>query len=180
MAVRIGVDAMINPKRRALDTPSPLPVVRTGGFMRLSLTLLSVACTSLLAACLTGTDVAVQDLTGSWDATKIVYVETKIGKRASANLTTMGYDAQMDIDAQGNFTLVIDDGAGTTSTIEGKHATDRNRLTTTINGTEHEGEVFLEGDLVTFQLDGGVSYDFVGDGVEVPAGLNLVMNRVTR
>jgi hypothetical protein len=144
--------------------------------MKRALILCSAALALLFAACLTGTDVEIQDLTGEWVATKITYVEAKKGKRASANLTLMGYGAEMTITADGAFTLEVDDGDDD-FTIQGAITTDRNRLTTTIDGVVYDGEVFLEGDLVSFQISGGVSYDFVGDGVEVPAGLNLVMNR---
>ena len=47
--------------------------------------------------------------------------------------------------------------------------------TDTSTGT---GEVFVEDDQAALSLTGGLTFDFKGDGTEVPAKLLMVMDRI--
>jgi hypothetical protein len=129
-----------------------------------------------LAACLELNSVEVQELEGFWVAEQARYVEIAAPKRNNVDLLDLGYEVTMDIDAAGNFAILVIEPEAGAGFIGGTLTVDGSSIQIVTDDGEGDGEVFLEGDQVAFRLTGGLTFDF-GDNRVVPARLLLVMDR---
>ena len=147
--------------------------------MNRTATVLAFAATAATAlmGCVELNSVEVHELEGLWVADQARYVEIAAPKRNNVDILDLGFEVTMDIDALGNFTiLVIDPEEGPDITI-GALTVDGSELVVVTEDGEGDGEVFLEDDQVAFRLTGGIEFDF-GDDRVVDARLLLVMDRV--
>jgi hypothetical protein len=132
------------------------------------------------SGCLAATDVSLADIVGDWVAT-----EARLANVANINetldVTDLGWEVTLQIDADGTYTLVIDEpGAepdvriGTITVENGKDVTVAGPA-----GTIGGGEVFLEDDQVAILFDkfAGLTADIKGDGNRIAVTLLLVMVR---
>ena len=127
-------------------------------------------------ACQPLTEVDPADLEGFWLAEEARWIEIEAPKRNNVDLIDRGYAITMDLDATGNFVILLVEPGGALDIVTGVVVIDGTTLqVTTQNGTG-DGDVFLEGDQVAFRLTGGFEFEF-DDGRTVPARLLLVLNR---
>ena len=130
----------------------------------------------LAAACVTGTEVELSQLTGLWNVGEAVYIGV-VDPTQTANLSERGVSATMDIAADGAFNMVIT--GGTVDALTGQLAVDGNKLEVTIDGRVFPGEVFIEDDRAVLRiLGGGVMFDIDENGDEEAALLFLILDRV--
>ena len=145
-------------------------------------TALAVALAGLLTGpgCLVVADVSLPDIVGSWVAT-----EARLANVANINetldVTALGWDVTLQVDAAGAFTLVIhepgtapDVRTGTITVENGKDLT-----VTGAGGFAGDGEVFQENGQIAIMFDkfAGLTADVGGDGNRIPVTLLLVMVR---
>ena len=130
----------------------------------------------LAAGCVTGTDVELAEIVGVWDVPQAVFVSEE-DANLTADVVVASATATMEIEAAGDFTLIIDDGEGPVQTITGRLVIDGNDMDVTIGNRVFSGEVFLEDDRAVLRILGGVTFDFDNDGESEPARLSLVLDR---
>lgn len=130
-------------------------------------------------ACEPVNSIEVEELAGTWIASQARFVEIAAPKRNNIDLIELDYEVTFIADATGSFDLFVDapddeddDFVTGVMIVDGK-----NLAITTDRGGSGAGEVFLEDDQVAFRLTAGLTYDFKGDGSEIPARLLLVMDR---
>lgn len=132
----------------------------------------------LVAGCQSLADVQVAELEGHWVASQARFVEIAAPKRNNEDLIDLGYESEMQIDAVGNFVLIIFDPDEEDDVVIGTLTTDGTDLTILTENGEGDGEVFLEDDQVAFRIEAGLTFDF-GDGRIVDSRLLLVMDRTS-
>lgn len=130
----------------------------------------------LQTGCVELNSVEVQELEGLWLADQARYVEIAAPKRNNVDILDLGYEVTMELDASGNFTILIVEPEDGVDLIVGSITVDGSALVMTTEDGSGDGEVFLEDEQVAFRLTGGLEFDF-GDGRVVPARLLLVMDR---
>lgn len=130
-----------------------------------------------LAACQTPTDVELSDLEGTWLASEVRIVEIERPKENNFDLIELGYTAVFVSDGVGAFQIRLDSPEDETQFISGTLAIDGTDVVVDTGNTTGTGEVFLEDEQAALSLTGGITFDFKGDGTEVPAKLLLVMDR---
>ncbi len=140
--------------------------------------LFPLAAVFLAQSCLTGTDVKVENLQGSWVATHIAYANVNDDTDV-ADLFALGVRASMDIGPAGAFTLALDIPGEGVDVQNGEMTTDNNNVVWVIGTDTIPGEVFLQDDQVSFQMLSGATRDFNGDGQLDEARINLVLNRLS-
>ncbi len=130
-----------------------------------------------LTGCVELNSVEVHELEGLWVADQARYVEIAAPKRNNVDILDLGFEVTMDIDAAGNFTILVIDPSEGPDLIVGRLTVDGSALVIVTENGEGDGEVFLEDDQVAFRLTGGIEFDF-GDDRIVDARLLLVLDRV--
>ncbi|MFV1986880.1 MAG: hypothetical protein ACC682_06345 [Gemmatimonadota bacterium] len=135
------------------------------------------AAATAFSGCVELNSVEVQELEGLWVADQARYVEIAAPKRNNVDILELGFEVTMDIDPNGNFTILVIDPAGDADSIVGNVTVDGAELAVVTEDGAGDGEVFLEEDQVAFRLTGGIEFDF-GDDRVVPARLLLVLDRV--
>jgi len=130
------------------------------------------------SGCLAATDVSLADIVGDWAAT-----EARLANVANINetldVTALGWEVTLQVDADGTYTLVIDQpGAapdvrsGTVTVENGKDLT-----VTGASGDVGQGEVFLQGDQLAIMFDKFAGLEAEFNGKLVAVTLLLVMVR---
>lgn len=133
-----------------------------------------------LAGCQTPTDVELSDLEGTWLASEVRILEIAQPKQNNFDLIELGYTAVFVSDGSGAFEIRLDDPEDETEFISGTMAIDGTDVVVDTGNTTGTGEVFLEDEQAALSLTGGITFDFKGDGTEVPAKLLLVMDRLSQ
>jgi len=137
-----------------------------------------IAVVALTAGCKSATEVETTDLEGTWVASEARILEIAAPKENNFDLIDLGYTAVFVSDGTGAFLIRLespeDDGQVITGTME----IDGTNVVVTTDASTGTGEVFLEDEQAALSLTGGITFDFKGDGTEVPAKLLLVMDRV--
>ena len=130
------------------------------------------------AACQTPTDVELSDLEGSWIASEVRILEIAQPKENNFDLIQLGYTAGFVSDGTGAFVLRLLSPEDDDRIITGTMDIDGTKVVVTTADATGTGEVFLEDEQAALSLTGGLTFDFKGDGTEVPSKLLLVMDRV--
>jgi hypothetical protein len=131
-----------------------------------------------LAACQTPTEVELSDLEGTWLASEVRILEIAAPKENNFDLIDLGYTAVFVSDGAGAFDIFLESPDEEMEHIMGTLAIDGTDVAVTTDNGTGTGEVFIEDEQAALSLTGGVTFDFKGDGTEVPAKLLLVMDRV--
>jgi len=136
------------------------------------------AAATAFSGCVQLNSVEVQELEGLWVADQARYVEIAAPKRNNVDILDLGFEVTMNIDAAGNFTILVTEPPDIDDLIVGNLTVDGSALVVVTENGEGDGEVFLEDDQIAFRLTGGIEFDF-GDDRVVPARLLLVLDRVS-
>ncbi len=134
---------------------------------------------AFLIGCESPTDVEVADLEGTWIATQARYVDEELPKENNTDILDLGYEVAFSSDGTGDFRMRIDDPDGGSQFVTGTLVIDGTVVDVTTENGESTGEVFLENEQVAFSITAGLTFDFKGDGEEIPAKLVLVMDRIS-
>lgn len=137
-----------------------------------------VAIMGFTSGCRSATEVETTDLQGAWVGTEVRIVEIAAPKENNFDLIGLGYTAGFVSDGTGAFVIRLVSPEDDDRVITGTMEIDGTKVAmTTADGTG-TGEVFVEDDQAALSLTGGLTFDFKGDGTEVPAKLLMVMDRV--
>ena len=136
---------------------------------------------ALLAAvgCETTTDVQVEDLQGTWVASEAIIEDLEGFKLGNFDLIQLDYTVVFASPGDGDFTIRLAPPEGDPEYIVGSLEIDGTDATVTTAESVTAGEVFRQDDQAALSLTAGLTYDFSGNGQEVPAKLLLVMDRVS-
>jgi len=137
-----------------------------------------VASMSLTSGCRSATEVETTDLQGAWVGTEVRIVEIAAPKENNFDLIGLGYTAGFVSDGTGAFVIRLVSPEDDSEVITGTLEIDGTDVAVTTADGMGTGEVFVEDDQAALSLTGGLTFDFKGDGTEVPAKLLMVMDRV--
>ena len=133
------------------------------------------------SGCQSATEVEVSELDGTWVATEARLEDLAGFKLGNVDLIGAGYDVAFSSPGDGTFTLLLDPPEGDPDYVIGTMEIDGTRAVFTTAANTTEGEVFFDPDdyQLALSITGGLTYDFSGNGVEKPAKLLVVMDRVS-
>jgi hypothetical protein len=136
---------------------------------------------ALLAAvgCESATDVQVADLQGTWVASEAIIEDLAGFKLGNFDLIELDYTVTFTSPGDGDFTIRLAPPEGDPEFITGNLEIDGTDVTVTTAENVTAGEVFHQDEQAALSLTAGLTYDFSGNGEEVPAKLLLVMDRVS-
>ena len=138
-----------------------------------------VAAMGITSGCRSATEVETTDLEGAWVGTEVRMVEIAQPKENNFDLIELGYTAGFVSDGTGAFVLRLDSPEDDDRVITGTMEIDGTKVAVTTADANGTGEVFVEDDQAALSLTGGLTFDFKGDGTEVPAKLLIVMDRIS-
>lgn len=139
--------------------------------MRVVKCFLAGAAIAALGACEGATDITVENLLGTWNATAYVYSQVN-GSEQVDLIASDGASFTMTVEADGTTTSSFDNGQGSTSTDSGSFNVEGTTLT--LGGVAYTAS--LNGDRLTLTAD-GLQYDVDGDGTEEEATLTITLQR---
>ncbi len=132
--------------------------------------LLTASTVAALAAC--ATDVSVENLQGTWDATTYIYANQANASQQVDLIASQGASATLTVEATGTTTWSFDNGQGSTSTDGGAFTADGKMLT--LGGVAYQASV--DGNRLTL-VYGGAQWDFDSDGTMEAATLTITLQR---
>lgn len=125
-----------------------------------------------LGACEGGTDITVENLEGTWDATAYVYTN-KANPSQSADIVALhGATMTLVVQANGTTASTFNDGRGSTSSDSGNFNASGSNLT--LAGITYQAA--LDGDRLTLTSGSG-EYDFDGNGSKDAATVRISLRR---
>ncbi|MDP2469346.1 MAG: hypothetical protein Q8W46_00680 [Candidatus Palauibacterales bacterium] len=129
--------------------------------------------------CQSATEVYVSNLQGTWVASE-ARIENLAGyKLGNVDLIGLDYEVTFASPGNGDFTIRLDPPEGDSEYITGILEIDGTSTTVTTTGSITSGEVFYQDEQAALSMTAGLTYDFSGNGQEVPAKLLIVMERVS-
>jgi hypothetical protein len=136
---------------------------------------------ALVAAvgCHSPTEVEVSDLQGTWVASEARFEDLAGFKLGNFDLIEEDYTVTFASPGDGDFTIRIAPPEGDPEYIVGSLEIDGTDATVTTAESVTAGEVFHQDDQAALSITAGLTYDFSGNGQEVPTKLLLVMDRVS-
>ena len=137
-----------------------------------------VAVMGLTSGCRSATEVETTDLQGAWVGTEVRIVEIAAPKENNFDLIELGYTAGFVSDGTGAFELRLESPEDDNRLITGTMVIDGTNVVVTTDTSTGTGEVFVQDDQAALSLTGGLTFDFKGDGTDVPAKLLMVMDRI--
>ena len=133
---------------------------------------------------LSGTDLSISELQGSWTVTSLVFgklcdpgVDCPVEE---VDVIEEGATATLTIQGNGRFTILSAIPGGGSETITGQMSFDEDLLVLEFDDVPGEEEYYgiqLSNNGNTLAINGNAEYDFDGDGTDEPANLNLVCSR---
>lgn len=131
--------------------------------------------------CQSATEVEVSELDGTWVATEARLEDLAGFKLGNIDLIGEGYNVAFSSPGDGTFTLLLDPPEGDPDYVTGTMEINGTRAVFTTAANTTDGQVFYDPDdyQLALSITGGLTYDFSGNGVEVPAKLLVVMDRVS-
>lgn len=115
------------------------------------------------------------DLTGTWDATSAIL--TNIAQPSqSVDVVPLGLDFVMIVEADGSVEVRIDTD-GDLEVETGSITLAADEVTLVLDGDMISGTYSLVGSTLTLDLRAGLTWDFEGDGTDIPSTLLLVLVR---
>ena len=137
-----------------------------------------VAIMGLTSGCRSATEVETTDLQGAWVGTEVRIVEIAQPKENNFDLIQLGYTAGFVSDGTGAFVIRLESPEDDNRVITGTMVIDGTKVAVTTADAMGTGEVFVQDEQAALSLTGGLTFDFKGDGTEVPAKLLMVMDRI--
>jgi len=137
-----------------------------------------VAVMGLTSGCRSATEVETTDLQGAWVGTEVRIVEIAAPKENNFDLIELGYTAGFVSDGTGAFVLRLEGPEDDDRVITGTMDIDGTNVVVTTANSTGTGEVFVQDEQAALSLTGGLTFDFKGDGTDVPAKLLMVMDRI--
>jgi hypothetical protein len=138
-----------------------------------------VAIIGLTSGCRSATEVETTDLQGAWVGTEVRIIEIAQPKENNFDLIQLGYSAGFVSDGTGAFVIRLVSPEDEDQVINGRMDIDGTNVVVTTDTSTGTGEVFVQDDQAALSLTGGLTFDFKGDGTEVPAKLLMVMDRIS-
>ncbi|MCL7960557.1 MAG: hypothetical protein M8861_10215 [marine benthic group bacterium] len=130
------------------------------------------------AGCQSATEVQITDLEGAWVASEARVEDLAGYKLGNFDLVEEGYTVTFVSPGDGRFTLSLIPPDGDPQVIGGTMEIDGTDTMLTTDGSVTSGEVFHQDDQAALSLTAGLTWDFSGNGQEVPAKLLIVMDRI--
>lgn len=137
-----------------------------------------LAVMGLTSGCRSATEVETTDLEGAWVASEARILEIAAPKENNFDLIQLGYTASFVSDGTGAFVIRLVSPEDDDQVITGTMDIDGTNVVVTTDTSTGTGEVFVEDEQAALSLTGGLTFDFKGDGTEVPAKLLMVMDRI--
>ena len=137
-----------------------------------------VAIIGLTSGCRSATEVETTDLQGAWVGTEVRIIEIAQPKENNFDLIQLGYSAGFVSDGTGAFVIRLVSPEDEDQVINGRMDIDGTKVVVTTDDATGTGEVFVQDEQAALSLTGGLTFDFKGDGSEVPAKLLMVMDRI--
>ncbi len=129
---------------------------------------------------LTGTNISISDIQGSWNVTSFVFDRAAEGPVLRIDLIEEGATASMTIQSNGRFTINSTVPGGGQETITGQMSFDEDILLIEFDDDPGEEEFFsiqLTNNDNTLTISGPAEYDFDDDGMDEPAFVTIVFVR---
>ena len=146
------------------------------GFAKSRLAAASVFLAAL--GCQSTTEVQVTDLQGTWVASEARIENLEALKLGNIDLIEEGYTVTFVSPGDGQFTLSLNPPDGEPQVIAGTMEIDGTDMTVTTTENVTSGEVFYQDEQAALSMTAGLTFDFSGNGQEVPAKLLVVMDRI--
>ena len=161
--------------------------------MKFSTTYLALLLVSLLLAyacddeddddfTINGTNIAMADIAGSWNATKGLFGSTALGPVVETDVVADGGTLTLNIQSTGRFTLTITVAGQAPEVTTGRMAFDVDLLVIFFDDDPEEWEYFSithnEPNLFISGGNGSAEFDFDGDGTDEPANVDFVFTRI--
>lgn len=140
--------------------------------MRVARTLGVFAGIAFAIACNGATEITVENLEGSWQASTYVYTD-KADATRQVDIIPLGASMTLTVAANGTTSSVFNDGQGGTSSDSGTFTAQGQQLT--LAGIAYIAS--LSGSTLTLQSDNG-AYDFDSDGTDDPATVTITLTRL--
>ena len=154
--------------------------------------LLPLVCLLLVLSCsddegeddfsLNGTNIAMADIAGNWNATKGLFGSAALGPVSETDVVAEGGSLTLNIQNTGRFTLTITENGQAPETTTGRMAFDEDLLVIFFDDDPEEFEFFSithnEPNLFISGGNGSAEFDFDGDGVEEPANVDFEFTRI--
>ncbi|MDX1547605.1 MAG: hypothetical protein R3247_11485 [Rhodothermales bacterium] len=119
---------------------------------------------------LTGDGVSIDDLTGSWRATRALFGVAAEGPVRGVDVVAEGGAVSLEIRDDGRFTLTITRPGGAPDRSTGRLGFDEDLLVVSFDDDPDEFEFFaLQVTPTTLSIQGPATFDFDGDGTEEAA-----------
>jgi hypothetical protein len=123
-----------------------------------------------------GDSLAPEDIAGTYEATTMVFT-SQADPNTTSDVLAAGYSFTIQFNANGTLETTFAIG-GSTDTDSGTYAIDGNDITLDIDGDPATGTIDRSGETLTIVLTTGVEFDFDDNGVDEPATLRLVVERI--
>lgn len=125
-----------------------------------------------LVACGGPTEITVENLEGTWDATAYVYTNQANTSERVDIVIVHGATLTLTVQADGTTTSTFNDGQGGSSSNSGQFSAGNGTLT--LAGVSYQAT--LSGSQLTLSYD-GAEYDFDADGSKDPATVSITLRR---
>ena len=131
---------------------------------------------------LTGTNISVSDIAGSWNATQAIFSKAATGPSMQVDVVGEGGSVILQIQTNGNFTVTVTEVGEAPETSTGRLGFDEDLLVISFDDDPDEFEFFgithNEPNLTIQGGNGSAGFDFDDDGVEEPANIDFVLIRI--
>ena len=127
---------------------------------------------------LEGTGISIDDIAGTWIATKIAFSPTAPGPAQEVEVVAQGGSGRLMIQSNGRFTLTITLPGEAPEVTTGQLGFDEDLLVVIYDDEPDDFEYFaIQSSATTLSIRGPASYDFDGDGFEEAASAELDFDR---
>lgn len=129
---------------------------------------------------LTGTNISISDIQGSWTVTSFVFDRAAEGPVLRIDLIDEGITASMTIQSNGRFTITSTVPGGGQDSISGQMSFDEDLLLVEFDDEPGEEEFFsiqLTNNDNNLLISGPAEYDFDEDGTDEPAIVSISLVR---
>ncbi|MGI9544268.1 MAG: hypothetical protein ACR2MX_13495 [Cyclobacteriaceae bacterium] len=148
-------------------------------------------CTAVITSCsedngddfsLTGTNISVSDIAGSWNATQAIFSKASVGPGMQVDVVADGGSVTLQIQSNGNFTVTVTESGEAPDVSTGRLGFDEDLLVISFDDDPDEFEFFgithNEPNMTIQGGNGSAGFDFDDDGVEEPANIDFVLVRM--
>ena len=127
---------------------------------------------------LVGTELSVAEIAGTWIATRALFGLAAAGPVVEVDVVAEGGSVRLDIRTDGTFTLTLTRAGGAPEVSTGRLGFDEDLLVVSFDDDPDDFEYFgIQATDTTMRLEGPVSFDVDGDGVEEAARVELELVR---